>query len=527
MAALVSPVPRSGRQVAETRCGADMDEQRTTDEWVGQTIAGKYRVEGLLGKGGMGLVLHARHVRLDEQVAIKVLLPAMLDVPGMTTRFLREAQAASKIKSRHVARVSDVDVLPSGAPYMIMEYLDGMSLASLRRQKGPLEIPEAVRCVLEACDAIAEAHSLGIVHRDLKPANLFLARGHDGEEIVKVLDFGISKVDAPGEQDTTQTGQMMGSPKYMAPEQMLSMHDVDGRSDIWSLGAILYDFVAGRPPFIAETVAQLCSLVLHDRPASPRQFRADLPEGLEALILRCLERDRANRFPAVADLVAALAPFAPPGARIPAPRVPSTSGLFTPPSRSSVRLAAPTAELQADPEKPTADIPLAARTPITPSGTPTSMQGANVSLGPSTVVERPSAEPPPRRRPRTVALAFGAALVLVAAGGFALRASTTVLPIATTGTGSVRNAATPQAPTEAKLDPLGNAASAPQAATKDPDSAALAPAALASATPAAPPLETASIPAGLASVPIRRGPLHPPKPPAEAPGADPFGGRRR
>src|SRR5262245_20016979 len=141
----------------------------TADEWVGQTIADKYRVEALLGKGGMGIVLHARHVRLDEQVAIKVLLPAMLEVPGMINRFLREARAASKIKSQHVVRVTDVDVLPDGVPYMVMEYLDGRSLASLRKQKGPLEIHDAVRYVLEACDAIAEAHALGIVHRDLKP----------------------------------------------------------------------------------------------------------------------------------------------------------------------------------------------------------------------------------------------------------------------------------------------------------------------------------------------------------------------
>ncbi|HEY8090889.1 MAG TPA: serine/threonine-protein kinase, partial [Polyangiaceae bacterium] len=285
----------------------------TTDEWVGRTIAGKYRVEALLGKGGMGLVLLARHVRLDEHVAIKVLLPEMLEVAGMTTRFLREAQAASRIKSRHVARVTDVDVLPDGTPYMIMEYLDGLSLGAVRKQRGRLEVGEAVGHVLEACDAIAEAHALGIVHRDLKPANLFLARGRDGAETCKVLDFGISKIDAPGEQDTTKTGQMMGSPKYMAPEQMLSMHDVDGRADIWSLGAILYDLVVGRTPFVAETTPQLCSLVLHGKPTPPRALRADLPEPLEAIILRCLARDRDERFATVADLVAALAPFAPEG----------------------------------------------------------------------------------------------------------------------------------------------------------------------------------------------------------------------
>jgi len=282
----------------------------TPEAWVGRTIAGKYRVETLLGKGGMGLVLHARHLRLDEEVAIKVLLPAMLEVPGMVTRFMREERAASKIKSRHVVRVTDVDVLEDGAPYMVMEYLEGVSLAVLRRREGKLGIPVATRYLLEACEAIAEAHSLGIVHRDLKPANLFLARGRDGASEVKVLDFGISKVDAPGEQDTTKTGQMMGSPKYMAPEQMLSMHDCDARADIWSLGAILYDLCTGRTPFVADTVPQLCSLVLHGKPTPPSQHRPDLPPQLEAIILRCLEREPPNRFRTVAALVEALTPFA-------------------------------------------------------------------------------------------------------------------------------------------------------------------------------------------------------------------------
>ena len=383
----------------------------TTEEWVGQIIGGKYRVKGLLGKGGMGLVLHGEHLRLDEEVAIKLLLPAMREVAGMTTRFLREAQAASKIKSRHVARVTDVDVMPDGTPYMIMEYLDGMSLAWLRKQRGALPIPDAVRYVLEACDAIAEAHALGIVHRDLKPANLFLAQGRDGDEIVKVLDFGISKIDAPGEQDTTKTGQMMGSPKYMAPEQMLSMHDVDGRSDIWSLGAILYDFVAGRTPFVAETTPQLCSLVLHGTPLPPRQFRADLPEALEAVILRCLERQPDKRFASVAELVAALAPFAPAGAHIPAPRAPSPGKAHTG-SWSGVRPALPTpAAKEGDGEKPTEAVPAGLHMPVSPSGTPPSVRGGTISVWNAALRERS-----PSRRSRTVAFAAAGLAVLGVVG---------------------------------------------------------------------------------------------------------------
>ena len=182
----------------------------TAESWLGQTIASRYRVDALLGKGGMGVVVRARHIHLDEVVAIKLLLPEMLTVQGMVTRFLREARAASKIKSHHVVRVTDVDVLESGIPYMVMEYLDGVSLAAVRRRQGRLEVAEAVRCLLQACEAIAEAHSLGIIHRDLKPANLFLARCGDGTTELKVLDFGISKIEGPDELEATKTGQIDG-----------------------------------------------------------------------------------------------------------------------------------------------------------------------------------------------------------------------------------------------------------------------------------------------------------------------------
>jgi serine/threonine protein kinase len=283
----------------------------TDDNLVGQTLAGKYRVEKILGKGGMGLVLGARHIRLDEPVAIKVLRPAMMEVDGMVTRFLREARAASKIKSVHVVRVTDVDTLEDGAPYMVMEYLEGTDLSDLRKQKGSLAIVDAVGYVLEACEAIAEAHSLGIVHRDLKPSNLFLQERRDGRKVVKVLDFGISKLDGPGEQDTTKTGQMMGSPRYMSPEQMLSMRDVDPRSDVWSLGAILYEFLTGRPPFVAETTPRICALVLSSDPVLPSSLRSDLPIELEHAVLRCLEKEPGRRFPNVAAFAEAITPFGP------------------------------------------------------------------------------------------------------------------------------------------------------------------------------------------------------------------------
>jgi serine/threonine-protein kinase len=502
----------------------------TTEEWVGQIIGGKYRVKGLLGKGGMGLVLHGEHVRLSsEEVAIKLLLPAMREVAGMTTRFLREAQAASKIKSRHVARVTDVDVMPDGTPYMIMEYLDGVSLAVLRRQRGALPIPDAVRFVLEACDAIGEAHALGIVHRDLKPANLFLAQGHNGEEIVKVLDFGISKVESPGEEESTKTGQMMGSPKYMAPEQMLSMHDVDGRSDIWSLGAILYDFVAGRTPFMADTTPQLCALVLHGTPPPPRQFRADLPEGLEAVILRCLERQPERRYASIAELVAALAPFAPEGTRIPAPRLPSSGQRHTGswsgvrpsllvPEASAAEEASLAPEASPAPE-PDRDQPTAAVPPYPGarrSSAAPSAHGATVSVWNAALHERA-----PSRRSRAIAVA-AVALVLVCAGSaLAVRRAAEGSSLKASATPSTVSTEIAVAPLPAPVAPLPAATARETADTK-----ASAPDPTPAATVAATtPIGTATT----APVATVRGPLRGTKKTGEASAAqaDPFAGKRR
>jgi serine/threonine-protein kinase len=300
---------------------------------VGQTLAGKYRVEKVLGKGGMGVVVGARHLGLDEPVAVKILRPAMMEVDGMVARFLREARAASKIKSEHVVRVTDVDTLEDGVPYMVMEILTGVDFSQLRKQRGTYGVAEAVGYLLEACEAIAEAHAFGIVHRDLKPGNLFLHQRPDGKRVVKVLDFGISKLEAPGEQDTTKTGQMMGSPKYMAPEQMNSMHDADARSDVWSLGAILFEFLCARPPFVAESTPRICALVLNADPPLPSSLRPDVPEGLERVVLRCLEKDPARRFADVKALAAALAPYAPSAGgaavEVPPPLPPAPATLTT------------------------------------------------------------------------------------------------------------------------------------------------------------------------------------------------------
>ncbi|HTQ04974.1 MAG TPA: serine/threonine-protein kinase [Polyangiaceae bacterium] len=279
----------------------------------GEVLAGKYRVERVLGVGGMGVVVSALHLQLDERVALKFLLPEALGNQEAVARFAREARAAVKIKSIHVARVSDVGTLDTGAPYMVMEFLHGQDLSAFIRDHGPLPYVHAVDYVLQACEALAEAHALGIVHRDLKPANLFLITAADGSPCIKVLDFGISKITSPGSSGNdygmTKTTAIMGSPLYMSPEQMTSSRDVDGRADIWAIGTILFELLAGRPPFLGETMPQLCGMILQEPPPFPRQFRPDLPEGLEAAILHCLEKDRTRRFANVAELAAALAPF--------------------------------------------------------------------------------------------------------------------------------------------------------------------------------------------------------------------------
>jgi serine/threonine protein kinase len=304
---------------------------------VGDVLAGKYQVEGILGAGGMGVVVSARHLQLDERVALKFLRPdAVADEEAMT-RLAREAKAAVKIKSEHVARVIDVGTLETGAPYIVMEFLEGCDLAAWLRQKGPLPIDQAVEFVLQACEAIAEAHSLGIIHRDLKPANLFVTRRNDGVVSIKVLDFGISKYVNAGDMAGTQTSAIMGSPYYMSPEQMRSSRDVDPTSDIWALGIILYELLAGKTPFMAETFPEVCVRVATEAPASLRPVRPDVPPGLEATITKCLKKDRRSRFRDVADLAFALREFAPPRAVVSIERI---SGILR---RSPVPLMAATA----------------------------------------------------------------------------------------------------------------------------------------------------------------------------------------
>ena len=308
----------------------------------GSILAGKYRVSRTLGRGGMGIVVEARHIALEERVALKFLLPAYAQHPEASSRFLREARAAVRIKSEHVARVTDVGTLDTGAPYMVMEYLEGRDLARLVETTGVVSIPDAVDYIVQGCDAIAEAHGLGIVHRDLKPANLFLTTRPDGMPLVKVLDFGISKVTGEGVDKLTKTNAAMGSALYMSPEQMQATRSVDHRTDIYALGVSLYELLAGRQPFFAETLPQLCAAILTGAPTPLREARPEVPEALASVVERAYARDRERRYASVADFVVALAPFAPPRSQPIIERVARMAGLPIPePTPPSGVFAAP------------------------------------------------------------------------------------------------------------------------------------------------------------------------------------------
>ena len=282
----------------------------------GDLIAEKYLIERVIGAGGVGVVMAATHQGLGERVAIKFLQKRAAESDENLTRFRREVRALAKIKSENVARVMDSGSLPSGEPFMVMELLEGQDLAAVVKARGRLPLVEAVDFVVQACEALAVAHGLSIVHRDIKPANLFLSRAADGTPIVKVLDFGISKLLGDvRDQAVTQTLSVIGSPLYMSPEQMERPRDADARSDIWSLGVILYELVTGKPPFEAATMPMLCARICTAPPTPLGVHEIEVPAALEAAIARCLEKSPERRFPSVASLARAIAPFGYAGTR--------------------------------------------------------------------------------------------------------------------------------------------------------------------------------------------------------------------
>jgi eukaryotic-like serine/threonine-protein kinase len=271
----------------------------------GTVVSGKYRIDSILGRGAMGVVVAATHLELREAVALKFLYAKTDSSEDFRSRFRREAQVSAKLRNEHITRVLDIGTWREGAMFMVMEYLAGNDLRKMIRTQGPFSIQAAVEYIVQICEGVAEAHAHGIIHRDLKPSNLLVTTRPDGSDLVKILDFGISKWAAMGEEEgeLTQTGVVLGSPKYMSPEQLFGAGSVDSRTDIWSIGAILYELLTGRPPYDQPSLARICADLASNRlPTSIRDHRPDAPVELEAVVFRCLERNIDKRVQDVAEL---------------------------------------------------------------------------------------------------------------------------------------------------------------------------------------------------------------------------------
>jgi serine/threonine-protein kinase len=278
---------------------------------VGHVLAGKYEIVRLMGEGGMAFIFEATHQRLRQRVAIKLLAPEFVRDAEIVARFDREARAVASLKTKHVARVIDVDATPEGTPFIVMEFLEGRDLDAELQARTRLPVGEAVDCVLQACAGMLEAHGQGIVHRDLKPANLFLATGQEGgDRILKVLDFGISKMGGDAKR-LTSAGAVMGTVLYMSPEQVRADPTVDGRADIWALGVILFELVAGRAPWEGNS-HKIAAQIVSETPPDLRAFAA-VPDDLADTVRTMLQREPDRRFATLRDVIAALAQYAPMG----------------------------------------------------------------------------------------------------------------------------------------------------------------------------------------------------------------------
>jgi serine/threonine protein kinase len=275
----------------------------------GNVVNGRYLIEEQLGSGGMGSVYAAHHVQLGTKLAIKVLLPELLSDPEAIGRFDREARAAAKIADENVVRILDVGQLESGAPYMVMEFLEGQDAAVYLKEHGRLSIGHALDVLLQACSAVAAAHAMHVIHRDIKPSNLFFVPRSAGRPLVKVLDFGVSKILSGGNKEAhqeTKTGSILGSPGYVPPEQWFSSKTTDKRSDIWALGLVLYEFLTGRLPFVEASIPVLATKIAYEPAVPPSQLRDEIPADLEQVVLRCLEKSPDDRFQDVTALAKAL-----------------------------------------------------------------------------------------------------------------------------------------------------------------------------------------------------------------------------
>jgi eukaryotic-like serine/threonine-protein kinase len=350
----------------------------------GDVVAGKYRVEKMLASGGMGVVVTGMNVELRQLVAIKMMHPHIADNAELSQRFRDEAKIAANLKSEHIAKVSDFGEHDGKVPYMVMEYLEGIDLAARLKEQGPLPLEEAVRYALHVCEALAEAHPRQLIHRDLKPANLFLTTSIDGSPCVKVLDFGIAKlIDG---RAATKSGVTLGSALYMSPEQMRAQRDIDARSDLWSLGVVLYKLVTDAAPFMADTEVEVSQRVTSSAPSPPSALRPELPPAFDAVVLRCLEKDRAQRYANVVAFAAALRPLASEDDRSIADRA---ERVFNSTTKFPTGLSRAALEARREAHKPITDDVASAPDPTTPT-MPVGRSARGLPLDPTSPPPAPS-----------------------------------------------------------------------------------------------------------------------------------------
>ncbi len=379
----------------------------------GEVVSGKFRIERVLGQGGMGVVVAAKHLQLDETVALKFLRAHASSDPDALARFAREARAAAKLKSEHVARVLDAGIADDGTPYIVMEYLEGRTLGRVLEDQGRLDVATATEYAIQTCEGLAEAHARGIVHRDIKPENLFLVERSQGWRVLKILDFGISKFavarGAPDANIATQS--MMGSPCYMSPEQLRSTATVDHRTDIWSLGATLFELIAGGTAYRAgQTLPQLIAAILEQPTPRLVDVWPDVPAELSAVVARCMTKDREERFGSAAELALALLPFAPRRVRANVERAIAVTQSAAPSSRPI--------ELWSDPPPPSRSVRGGSAAAVPVSGTLRSATSRKVAEGADNLdtlaaPTMPVSEEKARRRIPRVALAAAPVALLV------------------------------------------------------------------------------------------------------------------
>ncbi len=468
----------------------------------GDVLGGKYRVERLVGEGGMGQVLAATHLGLGQEVAIKIMLAEKATESDSVERFLREARAAVMLKSSHVARVFDVATTDTGLPYIVMELLDGKDLVTVLLESGALPYADAVDVLVQVCDAVAEAHSLGIIHRDLKPENFFLSRRRDGTPHVKVLDFGISKLGAEstttkGRRLVTQENTVLGSPTYMSPEQVKNSKRVDERSDVWSLGVSLYELLTAAEPFGADTIPEIFVNVLTTTPATPDQLVPGIPPELSAIVMRCLEKEPSARFQNVGELANALARYG-------TGKVTSVAPTWgdkerAPDSSSSLvsRLSAPT---------PPPFQPMLIASSTTRMPQPATAPPMSISSRAPTGLSATIAESPPQKSNRALGIGLSlaaVAMLMVAGAGTAwwkLRRAHAI-----TATASAAAPPSGEAAGAGSSDPAASAASAAAASDSSSPPVAVASADTASPRPSASTTSAAPVTAGAAGATGRGG----------------------